>query len=178
MAAKKTLDCNAVLAAARTGELRGAHLKKVIKLAEEFGKADVAKELRLFVVDPASFAGDDAPAEIRDRFAQGLSALKALGYHPNRTIKMVQDHGILETMRRIGRNKKSTTNFHRLCAAGQSHLTCEAIVLDFPHLFAPALIDTAKKRLADAKSSGLRVVDVDCDILNADWIKHAGGRRR
>jgi hypothetical protein len=50
MKSKRTFNGGAVLAEAKEGHLRGAELRKAIKLAEEFGKSAVADELKLFLV--------------------------------------------------------------------------------------------------------------------------------
>jgi len=40
-------------------------------------------------------------------------------------------------MNRIGRYPKATKNFDTLVAANLAHLTAEAIIVEFPHLFDP-----------------------------------------
>src|SRR5688572_23418695 len=79
MKAHRTLNLSAALEAAKAGRLKGAELRKAIKAADDLGKATIASELRLFLVESASFAGDAAPAHIRDRVAQGISALTGMG---------------------------------------------------------------------------------------------------
>lgn len=147
MKSKRVFNEKEVLAEAKAGSLRGAELRKAIKIAEEFGKASVANELKLFLVGSASFAGDDAPEEVRDRVAKGISALTTMGNSLTRTRQMLKRHGVIETLNRITKNSASTKNFDRLCAANLENLTAEAIILDFPHLFDPKAIQLAQKRL-------------------------------
>jgi len=147
MKSKRVFNENEVLAEAKAGSLRGAELRKAIKIAEEFGKSSVANELKLFLVDSASFAGDEAPDEVRDRVAKGISALTAMGNSLSRTRQMLKRHGVIETLNRIAKNPASTKNFERLCAANLENLTAEAIILDFPHLFDSKAIELAHKRL-------------------------------
>ena len=135
------------LAEAKVGRLTGAALKKAIATAQEFGNTQAAEQLKLYVVQPTSFAGDAAPMDIRERAAQGISALMAMGHSLNRTKQMLKKHGLIETMNRIAKYPDSTKNFDRLCAAGLEHLTAEAIVLDFPNLFEPRAVEVARKRL-------------------------------
>ena len=125
----------------------GAELRKAIKIAEEFGNTLVAAELKLYAVQPASFAGDAAPAEVRERVAQGVSALKAMGESLSRTTPMLQKHGVIGTLNRIAKNPASSKNFDKLRAAGLERLTAEAIVLDYPDLFDPKAVAVARKRL-------------------------------
>ncbi len=75
MKSKRVFNEKEVLAEAKAGSLRGAELRKAIKIAEEFGRSSTANELKLFLVDPASFAGDKAPVEVRNRVAEGVRSL-------------------------------------------------------------------------------------------------------
>ena len=147
MKARRTFNLSAALADAKAGRLRGADLRKAIKAAEELGKTAIANELRLYLVDSASFAGDSAPAHIRERVAQGVSALTGMGEPLHRTKKMLKQHGVIETLNRIARYPNSTKNFDKLRAANLEHLTAEAIVLDDPDLFDPKAVEVARKRL-------------------------------
>lgn len=147
MKSRRTFNPDAALLDAKAGRLRGSELRKAIKVAEEFGKTAVASELRLYLVESASFAGDDAPQEVRDRVAQGISALTAMGHPLSRTRQMLKKHGVIETMNRIARYPDSSKNFERLCEAKLEHLTAEAIILDFPDLFDAKAVAMARKRL-------------------------------
>lgn len=143
----RKFDPKAALAAARSGELKGAALRKDINTAEEFGLNDVVRELQLYLVEATSFAGDAAPEDIRVRAAQGISALTAMGNPLTRTRQMLKRHGLIETINRIAKYPASTKNFDRLRAAGLEHLTAEAIVLDHPALFSEQAVEAAHKRL-------------------------------
>lgn len=147
MKAKRTFNFETAIRDAKAGLLRGAELRKAIKLAEEFGKIEVANELKLYLVESRSFAGDDAPPEVRERVAQGISALTAMGHTLSRTRQMLKKHGVIETMNRIAKYPAATKNFDRLRDAKMIDLTAEAIILDFPDLFDPKAVEVAKKRL-------------------------------
>ena len=147
MKARRTLNLSAALEVAKAGRLKGADLRKAVKAAEELGKTAIANELRLYLVDSMSFAGDAAPARVRERVAQGMSALTAMGEPLSRTKQMLKRHGVIETLNRIARYPDSTKNFEKLCAARLEHLTAEAIVLDDPDLFDPKAVAVARKRL-------------------------------
>ncbi len=147
MKSKRTFNENEILAEAKAGGLCGAELRKSIKIAEEFGKTSVANELKQFLVDSASFAGDDAPEEVRDRVAKGISALTTMGNSLTRTRQMLKRHGVIETLNRIAENPASTKNFDKLYEANLENLTTKAIIMDFPHLFDPKAIELAQKRL-------------------------------
>lgn len=147
MKPKRVFNGDMALAEAKAGRLRGKELRKAIKIAEEFGKSAVANELKLFLVESTSFAGDEAPIEVRERVAQGISALTAMGNSLTRTRQMLKNHGVIETINRIARYPAATKNFDRLRAANLEHLTAEAIILDFPHLFDPKAVLVAQKRL-------------------------------
>jgi len=144
---KRSFNPAEVLAKARAGELTNTELRKAIKIAEEFGRTDVANELKLHGVQAASFAGDSAPAEVRERVAKGVSALKAMGEPLSRTTQMLKRHGVIETLNRIAKYPAATKNFEKLCAANLKHLTAEAIVLDFKDLFDKRAVEVARRRL-------------------------------
>ena len=149
---QNTFDASAVLKSGRCGELKGPGLRKAIQKAQNFGLKAVADELAKFVVDPASFAGDAAPPEVRERIARGIAALKAMGHPLTRTVQMIQRHGVIETVNRIALyDAASLKNFAALRAAGLTELTAEAVVLDYPHLFDPKMVALARKRLPDWK---------------------------
>lgn len=147
MAAKRIFNPRTALEAARSGELKGAALRKAIQTAEEFGNEDVAAQLRLLVVQPTSFAGDSAPSEVRERVAQGIVALNGLGHTLGRTTQMLRRHGVVATINRIAEVADSSENFERLTDAGLQHLTAEAIVLDYPDLFSKQVVALSRKRL-------------------------------
>jgi hypothetical protein len=149
MSVKKPFNAKRVVEEARSGNLKGSELRKAIKRAEDMGLTQVAAELKLFLVSADSFAGDAAPAEVRDRVAQGVSALSAMGHSLSRTKQMFKRHGVIETINRIAKYPAATDNFERLCSAGLRHLTAEAIVLDYPELFSDQAIAVARKRLAE-----------------------------
>lgn len=143
----RTFSAAAVLSSARAGTLTGAALRRAIKTAEEFGLAEVVRELRFCTVSPASFAVDDAPQEVRDRVARGVSALSAMGHSLARTRQMLKKYGTIETLNRIAEYPESNKNFERLRGAGLEELTAEAIVLDYPTLFNDQAINVAHERL-------------------------------
>ena len=147
MKSKRTFNPQTALSDAKAGRLRGAELRKAIKLADLFGKEVVANELRLYLVESGSFAGDEAPLEVRERVAQGISALTAMGNTLSRTRQMLKNHGVIETLNRIARYPAATKNFDKLRAAKLEHLTAEAIILDFPTLFDARAVEVARKRL-------------------------------
>jgi len=149
---QKTFDVSAVLKSARSGELKGPGLRKAIQTAQNFGLKAVADELAMYVVDPASFAGDAAPPEVRERIARGVAALKAMGHPLTRTMQMHKTLGVIETVNRVARYEDaSLKNFEALRSAGQTEVTAEAVVLDYPHLFDPKMVALARKRLPDWK---------------------------
>ena len=147
MKAKRTFNQQAILADARAGRLAGEALRKAIKIADEMGNNAVAAELKLFLVQPAGFAGDSAPPEIRERVAKGMSALTSMGEPLSRTKQMLKKHGVIETINRIAKYPNATKNFDKLCEAGLESLTAEAIVLEYPDLFSPQALEVARRRL-------------------------------
>jgi hypothetical protein len=146
--AKRIFNLHKVLEEARAGRLVGAELRRAIKIAQEFGKQEIAEQLKLYVVPSVSFAGDAAPQEVRDRVAKGVSALKAMGEPLSRTTPMLRKYGVVGTLNRIAKNPAASKNFNKLRAAGLESFTAEAMVLDYPHLFDPKAVAVARKRLA------------------------------
>lgn len=67
---------------------------------------------------------------------------------------MLKRHGVIETINRIAKYPAATQNFERLRDSGLEHLTAEAIVLDYPHLFSEQAIAVAEKRLG-RESAGI-----------------------
>ena len=66
----------------------------------------------------------------------------------NRTMQMFKKHGVIETINRIAAKTESSANFEILVAAGLTHLTAEAEVLDYPDLpFSEAARRRARERL-------------------------------
>lgn len=147
MKAKRTFNTHVAVEEARAGRLTASELREAIKIAEELGKTEVAAELKLYLVQPTSFAGDGAPPQVKERVALGVSALKAMGEPLSRTTPMLQKYGVIETLNRIGRNSLASKNFEKLRAAGLEHLTAEAIILDYPGIFDPKAVAVARKRL-------------------------------
>jgi hypothetical protein len=147
MKSRRVINAANLLDDARAGILKGAPLRRAITTCEEFGNKSVAAELRLYLVSSHSFAGDDAPEEIRDRVAKGISALVARGRTLTRTRQMLQRHGVIETINRIAKYPASSSNFELLKSEGLEHLTAEAIVVDYPEFFSPRALDISRKRL-------------------------------
>lgn len=147
MKAKRTFRPDEVLADARAGGLTGAALRKAIEKADEFGNNKVAEQLKLCLVQSSAFAGDAAPAEVRDRVAQGVSALTGMGEPLSHTKQMLKKLGVVETLNRIAKHPDAKKNFDRLYEAGLEHLTAEAIVLDYPDLFSEKAVEVARTRL-------------------------------
>jgi hypothetical protein len=143
----RTFSAAAVLAAARAGTLTGAALRRTIKTAEDFGLAEVVRELKFCTVNPASFARDAAPDEVRDRVARGISALTAMGHSLSRTKQMLKNNGVVATLERFAQQTDSVRNCERLRDAGLEDLTAEAIILDYPDLFSEQAKDRARERL-------------------------------
>jgi hypothetical protein len=147
MKAKRSVNFTVALEEAKAGQLQGLELRKLILAAEELGKANIATQLGLYLVHSGSFAGDAAPAVVRERVAKGISALTGMGEPLSRTKQMLKRHGVIETLNRIACHPDASENFAKLRAAGLEHLTAEAIVLDFPDLFDPKTVEVARERL-------------------------------
>jgi len=151
--ATKSFNAKAIIELADAGKLTNAEIRKAIKRADELGLRDVVSKLQTKLVQPESFADDNTPDDLRDRVAKGVSALKTLGYHPNRTEQMLRKHGIIETLNRISKNTGSSTNFDRLRNANMLHLTAEAIILDYQEFFSKEAISLAQLRIDSVKQS-------------------------
>ena len=147
MKAAKTFDSRKTLEGAKAGQLKGAELRKAIARADDLGLKVLVGELKFFLVSADAFAGDDAPEDVRDRVAKGMSALTAMGHTLSRTRQMLKRNGVIETLNRIGQYPASSKNFERLCDAGLENLTAEAIVLDHPELFSEKAVEVLRARL-------------------------------
>ena len=145
--AKPSFNAKKIIDAAEAGELSNADIRKAIKRADELGLKEVVTKLSTKLVQPQAFADDNTPEALRDRVAKGVSALKTLGYHPNRTEQMLRRHGVIETLNRIAKNPNSSANFDRLKHAKMLHLTAEAIILDYQEFFSEAAIQVAKNKI-------------------------------
>jgi len=147
MKAAKTFDSRKTLEGAKAGQLKGAELRKAIARADDLGLKVLVGELKFFLVSADAFAGDDAPEDVRERVAKGMSALTAMGHTLSRTRQMLKRNGVIETLNRIGQYPASSKNFERLCDAGLENLTAEAIVLDHPELFSEKAVEVSRARL-------------------------------
>ena|SRR5579859_4859990 len=147
MRAAKTFDSRKILEAAKSGLLKGAELRKAITRADDLGLKALVGELTFFLVSADAFAGDNAPNEVRERVAKGLSVLTGMGRTLSKTRQMLKKNGVIETLNRIGQYPASSTNFERLRDAGLENLTAEAIVLDYPELFSEKTVEVSRARL-------------------------------
>ena len=145
--ATKTFNAKSIIELADAGKLTNTEIRKAIKRADELGLREVVGKLQTKLVQPESFANDNTPIDLRDRVAKGISALKTLGYHPNRTEQMLRRHGIIETLNRIAKNQNSSENFDRLRNANMLSLTAEAIILDYQEYFSEQAIALAQARI-------------------------------
>jgi hypothetical protein len=71
---------------------------------------------------------------IRDT-AKEVGVFGMKGKHPSRTLQMIRDHGLKETVIRCVNRKRPTTAYHCLGAWGEKGLRYEQIVLDFEAAF-------------------------------------------
>ncbi len=148
--AKKSFNGKKILEQAAAGELSTKEIKAGIKRAAELGLLEIAKNLGLYVYSSTSFAGDAAPAELKERAAKGISILKGMGRSLNRTTQMLQRHGILESINRVSNKTGESTNFDLLAKAGYVQYTAEAIVVDFAEYFSEKTVAKAKEKLESA----------------------------
>jgi len=76
-----------------------------------------------------------------------------LGYYPSDFVRMVNEHGGVETARRLIADDRVPDGFGRLWEMGRLDMTLEACIRDTPkfhELFDKELIDRCDKRLTDA----------------------------
>lgn len=147
MRSKPPFDSKKIIEDAASGKLSLAEIRKAIKRADDLGLKDVQTELKLYLVSPSSFADDGIPKEISDRVAQGISVLVGMGHNPQRTRNMLKKNGVIETINRIAKNRKASSNFERLVASDHIALTAESIVVDFPDYFSEEALAIASSRL-------------------------------
>lgn len=140
-------------------------LKKLIKAAQDFGFGSVAEQFQLHLYQTAQIASDNAPAEVLERVAQGISYLNAQSIPLTRTKQMLKRHGVIETINRITSNAKPSKNLEILARSNHLYLSAEAIVLDHPDLFAEKVVSFARIKLANL--SGLNVQPHDVLLLAA-----------
>lgn len=147
MKARRIFHPQKALADALAGRLKGAALRKAVALAKEFGNSEAAKQLKLCDIEASSFASDAAPRYLRERVAQGIRALAALGEPCKPTKRMMRRHGVIETIERTVPHPSAAENFQKLSAAGFKYLSAESVVLNCPHLFHPKVVEVARSRL-------------------------------
>jgi hypothetical protein len=149
---------------AQQGQIETKELKKLIKIAIDFGFKGVAEQLQLYVYQPVNIAPDHAPAEVLERVAQGISYLNARRIPLTRTKQMLKRHGVIETIHRITSDAKPSKNLEILAQSNHLHLSAEAIVLDHPELFSEKVINLAKIKL---EKVGGMALSLDAPLLMA-----------
>lgn len=137
--------------AAEAGELSPTQVRQALKRATELGLLAEAKRLTEFLVQANEFANDSAPKELRERVAKGISLLKGLGYHPNRTEQKLRKRGVVITLNDIAVNMDISDNFRRMMSAGYNEYTTETIVSEFPHIFSKEAVEASEKKLKKFK---------------------------
>ena len=133
--------------AAVAGELTPTQVRQALKKATELGLYDIARKLTEYLVQANEFANDGASKELRERVAKGISLLKGLGYHPNRTEQKLRRRGVVITLNDIAVSMEISDNFRRMMSAGYKDYTTEAIVKDFPQFFSKEAVDASLEKL-------------------------------
>jgi len=169
---KKTIfNANVVLAAAKTGELSSAELKKAIARAETLGLHSVVRDLRSIQLAQQVQASvtttfeDGAPREVVESFYEAIATVEhVLKHRLQRTRNMVKQHGVLGTITRVRQNAANEArqrNFATLIAAGKWKISAEGLIVRFPHLFephSPGITQWARQQLIDA---GIKLQEID-----------------
>ena len=169
---KKTIfNVNAVLAAARAGQLSVVELKKAITRAEALGLRVVAQDLRAVQLaqqmraSVATTFEDGAPREVIESFYEAIATVEhVLKHRLQRTRNMVKQHGVLGTITRVRQNAASEArqrNFATLIGAGKWRISGEGLIVRFPHLFephSPGIVQWARQQLIDA---GIKPQEID-----------------
>ncbi len=161
----RKFNFSALLVQAQQGQIEAKELKKLIKAAIDFGFTGVAEQLQLHVYQSVNIAPDQAPAEVLERVAQGISFLNARGIPLTRTKQMLKRHGVIETIHRITSDAKPSKNLEILAQTNHLHLSAEAIVLDHPDLFSEKVSILAKMKLE--KVGGVTASSDDSLLLAA-----------
>lgn len=96
-------------------------------------------------------ARDELVQRLEDAFRDGVRRCKQLGYNPAYFVRMLEEHGAVETARRLVTAPAPTDGFTRLWQLGHLELTAEAIVTlpEFASLFSEAERRAARRRLED-----------------------------
>lgn len=137
--------------AAEAGELTPTQVRQALKRATELGLYDIARKLTEFLVQEGEFADDGASKELRAKVAKGISLLKGLGYHPNRTQQKLNKKGVVITLNDIAVDMEIGDNFRRMMSAGYKDYTTEAIVRDFPQFFSKEAVNASLEKLKKYK---------------------------
>lgn len=133
------------------GELPPQEVRRAIKRATDLGLFDVARKLTEYLVQASELANDSAPKELKERVAKGISLLKGLGVHPNRTIQMLGRRGVIATLNHIGTHIAISPNMKLMIAHGYYDYTTEAIILAYPQFFSEESISASKEKLKNLK---------------------------
>jgi hypothetical protein len=149
--AKAPFNGKQLLEAAEAGELTPTQVRQAIKRATELGLYDIARKLTEYLVQANEFAIDGASQELRERVAKGISLLKGLGYHPNRTHQKLNKKGVVITLNDIAVDMEIGDNFRRMMSAGYKDYTTEAIVRDFPEFFSKEAVNASLEKLKKYK---------------------------
>jgi hypothetical protein len=93
---------------------------------------------------------DQLKQEFEDRFLDDLDECRAKDYDPTYLLQMVHEHGVLETSRRLLRDKRIPSGFTHLARLGEVRMSIEAFVHDNPKfhpLFTETMLANCETRL-------------------------------
>lgn len=149
--AVQNFNVKKMIEAAEIGELSPSEIRQAIRKATTLGLYKDAKVLSEYLVQAKEFAADNAPKDLKERVAKGISLLKGLGYHPNRTEQKLRRRGVLVTLGDIAMKREIGDNFKRMISAGYINYTTEAIVCDYPQFFSDEAVKISKEKLEKYK---------------------------
>ena len=136
-----------IVEAAEAGELSPQEIRQAIRKATELGLYDIARILSAYLVQSFEFPNDGAPEELKKKVAKGISLLKGLGIHPNRTEQMMKRRGVIATLNHIGTHIAISPNMKKMIAHGYYEYTTEAIILANQQFFSEEAIAASKEKL-------------------------------
>ncbi len=94
---------------------------------------------------------DGLEAQFASVVQRAVRTCVALGYRPTYFLQMLDEHGPIDTARRLATATATSDGFTRLWELGRLDLTVEALMVrpEFEALFSEAELTAALRRLAD-----------------------------
>jgi hypothetical protein len=103
-------------------------------------------------------------------YEEGKSFLDGRRVSANRTWPMLKEHGVIDAVSRVVRNRDETTGYETLVKLGLQHDSFEAVISRYPDAFDDDVVDIANDRLRKWKA---KFPTLPLDVLFSEKLRWA-----